>query len=89
MELESNATDEVIKRLRRVEGQIGGIIRMLEQRRDCADVVTQLAAASKALDRAGFKLLSSGMRQCLSAVADGEAEPMSAEQLERLFLSLS
>ena len=89
MELESNATDEVVTRLRRVEGQIGGIIRMLEQRRDCADVVTQLAAASKALDRAGFKLLSSGMRQCLSAAAEGEAEPMSAEQLERLFLSLS
>ena len=89
VEIEADATEDVIKRLRRVEGQIGGIIRMLEDRRDCADVVTQLAAASRALDRAGFKLLSAGMRQCLSAAATGEVEPMSAEQMEKLFLSLA
>ena len=89
MELEPDATEDVIRRLRRIEGQVAGIIRMLEQRRECADIVTQLAAASRALDRAGFKLLSSGMRQCLTAAAAGEAEPMSAEQLEKLFLSLA
>jgi DNA-binding FrmR family transcriptional regulator len=89
MELEPDATEDVIRRLRRVEGQVAGIVRMLEQRRECADIVTQLAAASRALDRAGFKLLSSGMRQCLTAAAEGEAEPMSAEQLEKLFLSLA
>jgi DNA-binding FrmR family transcriptional regulator len=89
VEIEANATAEVIKRLRRIEGQIGGIVKMLEDRRDCADVVTQLAAASRALDRTGFKLLSAGMRQCLSASAAGEAEPMSPEQMEKLFLSLA
>jgi DNA-binding FrmR family transcriptional regulator len=89
VEIEANASDEVIKRLRRIEGQIGGIIKMLEERRDCADVITQLAAASRALDRAGFKLLSAGMRQCLSASAGGEAEPMSPEQMEKLFLTLA
>jgi DNA-binding FrmR family transcriptional regulator len=89
MEIEAGPTEDVIKRLRRIEGQIGGIIRMLEDKRDCADVVTQLAAASRALDRAGFKLLSAGMRQCLTASAAGEAEPMSAEQMERLFLTLA
>lgn len=89
MKLEENASDDVIKRLRRVEGQIGGIVRMLEERRDCADIVTQLAAASRALDRAGFKLLATGMKQCMSAAAAGEAEPMPAEQLEKLFLSLA
>lgn len=89
MELEPDATEDVIRRLRRIEGQVAGIVRMLEQRRECADIVTQLAAASRALDRAGFKLLSSGMRQCLTAAAAGEAEPMSAEQLEKLFLSLA
>jgi DNA-binding FrmR family transcriptional regulator len=88
-EIEAGATEDVIKRLRRIEGQVGGIIRMLEEHRDCADVVTQLAAASRALDRAGFKLLSAGMRQCLSASASGEAEPMSAEQMEKLFLTLA
>jgi DNA-binding FrmR family transcriptional regulator len=89
VELEDGATEDVVKRLRRIEGQIGGIIKMLEDHRDCADVVTQLAAASRALDRTGFKLLSAGMRQCLSAAAAGEAEPMSAEQMEKLFLSLA
>ena len=89
MEIEAGPTEDVIKRMRRIEGQIGGIIRMLEDKRDCADVVTQLAAASRALDRAGFKLLSAGMRQCLTASAAGEAEPMSAEQMERLFLTLA
>ena len=62
---------------------------MLEERRDCADVVTQMAAVSKALDRAGYKLLATGMRQCRSASASGESEPMSAEQMEKLFLTLA
>ena len=89
MRIEPAATEDVVKRLRRVEGQIGGIVRMLQDGRDCADVVSQLAAASRALDRAGFKLLSSGMRQCLTAAAAGEAEPISPDQMEKLFLSLA
>ncbi len=89
MQLEESPALEVTRRLRRVEGQIGGIIRMLEQGRDCADIVTQLAAASRALDRAGFQLLASGMRQCLAAKANGKDELMSAEQMEKLFLSLA
>ena len=89
MEIEPGATEDIIKRLRRIEGQVGGIIRMLEQKRDCADVVTQLAAASRALDRAGFKILSCGMKQCITATAHGEAEPMSAAQMEKLFLTLA
>jgi DNA-binding FrmR family transcriptional regulator len=89
MKLQADATDDVIKRLRRIEGQVGGIIRMLEERRDCADIVMQLAAASRALDRAGFKLLATGMRQCVDAAAAGEAEPMSPAEMEKLFLSLA
>jgi DNA-binding FrmR family transcriptional regulator len=89
MKLEEDASEEVVKRLRRVEGQIGGIIRMLEDRRDCTEIVTQMAAASRALDRAGFKLLATGMRQCMSASASGQVEPISAEQMEKLFLSLA
>jgi DNA-binding FrmR family transcriptional regulator len=89
MKLEVDASEEVVKRLRRVEGQIGGIIRMLEDRRDCTEIVTQMAAASRALDRAGFKLLATGMRQCMSASASGQVEPISAEQMEKLFLSLA
>jgi DNA-binding FrmR family transcriptional regulator len=86
VELESQPTADLVKRLRRVEGQIGGIIRMLEEHRDCADIVTQLSAASKALDRAGFKLLATGMKQCLSA---GDNAQMTSEQMEKLFLTLA
>ena len=59
---------------------------MIENGRDCAEVVTQLAAVSRALDRAGFKIVASGMRQCL---ASGGASAVSEEQLEKLFLTLA
>jgi DNA-binding FrmR family transcriptional regulator len=81
VKIEVDATEDVIKRLRRIEGQVGGIIRMLEQQRDCADVVTQLAAASPALDRAGFKILSSGMQQCITFAGErrGRADERTAD----------
>ena len=61
MELDQRAVSDTITRLRRAEGQLRGIIGMLEDGRDCADVITQLAAVSRALDRAGFKLIASGL----------------------------
>jgi DNA-binding FrmR family transcriptional regulator len=87
MELDSETMDGVIRRLKRAQGQIGGVIKMIEEGRDCADVVTQLAAASRALDRAGFKIIATGLQQCAadsSGAADGDRA-----QLERLFLSLA
>lgn len=81
--------DDVVKRLHRIEGQIGGIARMIEDARDCEDVVTQLAAASKALDRVGFKLVASGMRQCLDAKSDGSLSDTDIARMERAFLSLA
>jgi DNA-binding FrmR family transcriptional regulator len=87
MDVDSQTMASVIKRLRRAQGQIGGVIRMIEEGRDCADVVTQLAAASRALDRAGFQLIATGLQQCASSV-DGTAEEDRA-QLEKLFLSLA
>jgi len=74
-----------VRRLRRVEGQISGVIRMLEEGRDCRDVVMQVAAASRALDKAGFAIIASGLRECL-AKPDSDS---SLDQLERLFLSLA
>ena len=87
MEIDSETMASVIRRLRRAQGQIGGVIKMIEEGRDCADVVTQLAAASRAVDRAGFKIIATGLTQC-AAIADGSAEADRA-QLERLFLSLA
>ena len=86
MQLDSDEMASVIKRLRRAEGQIGGIIRMIEDGRDCKDIVTQMAAVAKALDRAGFTTISIGMRQCM---ADPEGSPMDVAAMEKLFLSLA
>lgn len=80
----------LIRRLRRVEGQVGGLIRMLESGRDCADVVTQLAAASRALDRVGFLLVTSQLRECVQRQADGDGSAEGkAAALEKLFLMLA
>jgi DNA-binding FrmR family transcriptional regulator len=89
MKLEQEAAMDVVRRLRRIEGQVAGISRMIEEGRDCAEVITQLAAASKALDRAGFKLIATGMRQCMTPASKGEPKPMSTAQMEKLFLSLA
>ena len=85
MQLEDDATATAIRRLRRAEGQIAGVVRMLEEGRDCRDVVTQLAAASRALDKAGFQIIASGMRQCL---LDPDAG-MDQEDMVKLFMSLA
>ena len=78
----------VLNRLRRAQGQLAGVISMIEAGRDCKDVVTQLAAVSRALDRAGFKIVASGMRQCLADAENGGAS-MSEEELEKLFMALA
>lgn len=83
-------TDEmtpVLNRLRRAQGQLGGVIRLIEEGRDCKDVVTQLAAVNKALDRAGFAIVASGMRQCLSD--PGGVDEADQAAMEKLFLSLA
>ena len=89
MQIEPDAIGDVVRRLRRVEGQVRGVIAMLEEGRDCADVVTQLAAASRALDRAGFKIVASGLQQCIAAKNSGEDQKADLEQMEQLFLSLA
>jgi DNA-binding FrmR family transcriptional regulator len=87
MELDAEQLTPVLNRLRRAAGQLGGVIRMLEEGRECQDVVVQLAAVSRALDRAGFAIVASGLRQCL---ADPErADTLDVATLEKLFLSLA
>ncbi|TQK51300.1 metal-sensitive transcriptional repressor [Streptomyces sp. SLBN-118] len=95
MELELEGADlkAVLNRLRRAQGQISGVIRMIEEGRDCEDVVTQLAAASRALDRAGFAIIATGLQQCVTDIESGrkngeDTDAMRA-RLEKLFLSLA
>ncbi len=81
MHFPADVNDDVLKRLRRLEGQIRGIQRLIDEGAECRQIVTQLAAAKGALDRVGFRLMSSAMTQC-----DNKPE---ADELERLFLKLT
>jgi DNA-binding FrmR family transcriptional regulator len=90
VKVSEEVVSDVLKRLRRARGQVSGIIEMIESGRDCKDVVTQLAAVSRALSGAGFKIVASGLVQCVQDADKGlpQAEANRA-QLERLFLSLA
>ncbi len=87
MQLPADEMDPILKRLRRAQGQIGGVIRLIEEGRDCEDVVTQVAAVSKALDRAGFAIIATGLKQCLSA--SGDVNDLDTLKMQKLFLSLA
>ncbi|WP_144784032.1 metal-sensitive transcriptional regulator [Microbacterium sp. BH-3-3-3] len=84
---DSEAKRKVVNRLRRAQGQLAAVIGAVEDDAHCRDVVQQLAAVSKALDRAGFLLISSALRECLADPdADGAAQ---SDELEKLFLTLA
>ncbi|MFF9404923.1 metal-sensitive transcriptional regulator [Streptomyces anandii] len=93
LELEGDDLRAVLNRLRRAQGQIAGVIRMIEEGRDCEDVVTQLAAASRALDRAGFAIIATGLQKCLADIEAGRTNGDDATRvrarMEKLFLSLA
>ena len=88
MQIDTAEMGGVLKRLKRAQGQIGGIIRMIEEGRDCKEIVTQLAAVSKALDRAGFAVIAAGLKQCITEDPSGDGSVDTAS-LEKLFLSLA
>jgi len=88
MNFPDDVTTDVLNRLRRAEGQLRGIQRLLDEGADCRDVVTQLTAAQAALHRAGLKLMSAGMRYCLADPEKAAGEGMSVDQMEELFLKL-
>lgn len=90
MELDKDAVADVLVRLRRAQGQLGGVLQMIEGGRDCVDVVTQLAAVSRALDRAGFRLIAAGLEQCIRAEGAGSAgAAVDRAQLEKVFMTLA
>ena len=87
MELDPAGMTPVINRIKRAQGQLAGVLRLIEEGRECEDVVTQLAAVSKALDRAGFAIVASGLQQCLNA--GDELDRVDVKKMEKLFLSLA
>ena len=77
---------KIVNRLRRAQGQLAAVVNAVESGADCRDVVIQLAAVSKALDRAGYAIVASAMRTC---IADPQDESMTPDELEKLFLTLA
>lgn len=84
---DEEAIKQITNRLRRAQGQLGGIITMIEQGRSCQDVVTQISAVSKAVDRAAFSLIATGLRECLVESQAPNSEM--TQRLEKLFLTLA
>ncbi len=88
MDLQAEHHDDIIKRLKRVEGQIRGLQAMIDDDRDCNDVLTQFAAANRALSRAGFRFFSATMEQCRLNPELADEQGYSPEALEKMFLRL-
>ncbi len=79
---------KIINRLRRAQGQLAAVVTAVESGSDCRTVVTQLAAVSSALDRAGFAIVASAMKDCVSQPED-ESGDLTVDELEKLFLMLA
>jgi DNA-binding FrmR family transcriptional regulator len=89
MNLPEQTVDDLMKRLRRIEGQVRGIQQMLADGRECRDVVTQISAASRALDQAGFKLVASGLAYCLDDPEKAAEEGYALDDVQRMFMRLA
>ncbi|MCD6639768.1 MAG: metal-sensitive transcriptional regulator [Nocardioides sp.] len=88
MELDPVEIKPVITRMKRAHGHLGSVIRMMEEGASCEDVLTQLAAVNKAIARASYAVVSSGMQSCMTA-HDGQPDPEDLARMEKLFLSLA
>lgn len=89
MDLPDDVTDDLRKRLRRIAGQVQGIERMLEDGRECRDIVTQISAANRALEQTGFRLVSAGLTYCISNPEQAEAEGYPIDVVEKMFMRLA
>ncbi len=89
MDIPEDTIADLNRRLRRVEGQIRGVQQMLADNRDCRDIVTQISAASKAIDQAGFLLVASGLTWCISNPEESAAEGYAVDDVQRMFMKLA
>ncbi len=77
----------IVTRLNRAHGQLGAVVRMLEEGRSCEDVITQMAAVNKAINTAAFTLISSSLKECIIDPAIDSDDVTT--KLQKLFLSLA
>lgn len=79
--------DAISKRLKRAHGQLAAVIRMLEEGRNCDEIVTQMAAVNKAVNTAAFTLISTSLKECI--VDNKNNNQAVQDKLQKLFLSLA
>lgn len=89
MDLDPAQLTQVVNRLRRAEGQLAAVRRAVQEGHDCEQVIIQLAAVSRALDKAGFAIIATSMKQCVVARNDDDEPALDVAKLEKLFLSLA
>ena len=89
IEFDAATLADLQHRLRRVEGQVRGIQQMLTDGRDCRELVTQLAAANKALEQVGFHLVSAGLTWCVEDPARSAAAGYDLADVQKMFLKLA
>ena len=89
MELPETTISDLHTRLRRIEGQVRGLQQMLTEERDCREVVTQIAAANKALEQVGFILVSAGLTWCLSDPERSAEAGYDVSDVQKMFLKLA
>jgi DNA-binding FrmR family transcriptional regulator len=89
MELPDETVQQLKGRLRRIEGQVRGIQVMLDEGRECRDVVTQLSAATSALEKTGFQLVAAGLVWCLEHPEESAEDGYGIADVQKMFLSLS
>jgi DNA-binding FrmR family transcriptional regulator len=85
MDLEPTEIKPIITRMKRAHGHLGSVIRMMEDGSDCESVLTQLAAVHKALSRAGYAIVATGLERCLT----DEDSDVDVAKMEKLFLALA
>ncbi|MGE0878886.1 MAG: metal-sensitive transcriptional regulator [Acidimicrobiia bacterium] len=89
MELPEETVSDLMKRLRRAEGQVRGVQQMLEDGRDCREIVTQLSAVTKALEQTGFMLVAAGLTWCMTDPEKAAAEGYALADVQKMFLKLA
>lgn len=89
MELPEETIADLQRRLRRAEGQVRGVQQMLAEGRDCRDIITQLSAATKALEQTSFTLVAAGLTWCVSDPERAAAEGYSLDDVKKMFLKIA
>lgn len=89
MQLPDPVVADVRRRLHRIAGQLAGIERMLDDGRECRDVVTQVSAATKALEQVGFRIVAAGLQYCVEHPDESAADGYAVEAFQQMFMKLA